>query len=36
MGKDNKLSVELCMNKLGDTIKRNNLSVVLLDKKYKF
>lgn len=36
MGKDNKLSVELCMNKLGGTIKRNNLSVVLLDKKYKF
>jgi len=36
MGKDNKLSVELCMNKLGDTIKRNNLSVVIFNKRHKF
>ena len=34
-GRDNKLSVELCMNKLGETIKKKNLSVFLLDKKPK-
>ena len=36
IGKDNKLSVELCMNKLGETVKKKNLSVFLLDKKPKF
>ena len=36
MGRNNKLTVELCMNKFRDTIKKNNFSVVLLDKKPKF
>ena len=36
ISKDNKLSVELCMNKLGETIRRKNLSVTFLDKKQKF
>ena len=36
IGKDNKLSVELCMNKLGETVKKKNLSVFLLDKQPKF
>ena len=34
-GKDNKLTVELCMNKTGETIQRKNSSVSVLDKKYK-
>ena len=33
--KDNKLTVELCMNKTGETIQRKNSSVSVLDKKYK-
>ena len=33
IGRDNKLSVELCMNKFGETVKKNNLSDIFLDKK---
>ena len=35
LGKDKKLTVELCMNKLGENIKRKNSYVSILDKKYK-
>ena len=34
-GKDNKLTVELCMNKTGEKKKKKNSSVSVLDKKYK-
>ena len=36
LGKDNKITVELCMNKLGDSLKRSNFSGLILDKKPKF
>ena len=36
IGRDNKLTVELCMNKFTDTIKKNHLSILLLDKKPKY
>ena len=36
LGKDNKLTVELCMNKFGETVKKHNLSDILLDKKNKY
>ena len=35
LGKDKKLTVELCMNKLGENIKRKNSYISILDKKYK-
>ena len=34
-GKGNKLTVELCMNKTGETIQRKNSTVSVIDKKYK-
>ena len=33
VGRDNKLTVELCMNKFAESVKKNNLSDIFLEKK---